>query len=83
VFVQIGDENSHLVRSVLDEVFGSENFVSQILFVKTSGSTSEFGGTLDFIVWFAKNKEMMKFRRLYLRKAPGGVGGSGYTALRS
>ena len=45
VFVQIGDENVHLVRSLMDEVFGSENFVSQIAFKTTSGAGSFAGGT--------------------------------------
>ena len=45
VFVQIGDENVHLVRSVMDEVFGSEDFCGQISFVKTSGAGSPSGGT--------------------------------------
>src|SRR3954468_19035432 len=42
VFIQIGDENVHIVRSVLDEVFGSENFVAQITFRKTGGTTGAF-----------------------------------------
>ena len=45
VFVQIGDENVHLVRSLMDEVFGSENFVSLITFKTTSGAGSFAGGT--------------------------------------
>ena len=80
-FIQIGDENSHLVRSLLDEVFGPENFFSQITFVKTSGSTSEFGGTADLVLWYAKDKASMKFRQLFLSKRTGGVGGSGYTRV--
>jgi adenine-specific DNA-methyltransferase len=49
IFVQIGDENVHLVRCVLDEVFGSDNFVAQITFAKTTSSTREYiGGTCDF-----------------------------------
>jgi adenine-specific DNA-methyltransferase len=69
VFVQIGDENVHLVRSIMDEVFGSENFVAQIYFVTTSGRQE---GTLDrlgnYILWFAKDLEQVKFRRLFLEK---------------
>jgi adenine-specific DNA-methyltransferase len=80
-FVQIGDENMHLVRSLLDEVFGSTNFFSQITFLKTSSSTSEFGGTSDAVLWYAKNREEMKYRQLYYRKTTGGVGGSGYTRV--
>src|SRR5690606_6482824 len=65
VFVQIGDENVHLVRSLLDEVFSPENFVSLITYTKTAGQTSDFlPGTSDFIVWYAKDKEKAKYRRL-------------------
>ena len=86
-FVQIGDENVHLVRSLMDEVFGSENFVSQIVFKTTSGAGSFAGGTNvlasvnDHIVWFAKNIESVKYRQLYLAKGSGGAGGSGYNRI--
>lgn len=61
-FVQIGDENVHLVRSLMDEVFGSENFVSQIVFKKTAGATSRYiSPTADHIVWFAKNIDRMRY----------------------
>ena len=63
-FVQIGDENVHLVRCVLDEVFGSENFVSQIAFVTTSGFTqaSALGRNGDYLLWFARNLTILKAR---------------------
>jgi len=78
-FVQIGDENVHLVRSVMDEVFGSENFVSQIAYSKTAGATSEFlGGTIDYIIWYAKCREITKFRQIYLDKELGGAGAAKY-----
>ena len=80
-FVQIGDENVHLVRSLLDEVFGAGSFFSQITFLKTSGSTSEFGGTADTVLWYAKDRERVKYRQLYHRKSTGGLGGSGYTRV--
>ncbi len=55
VFVQIGDENIHLVRALLDEVFGLDNFVAQMTYKKTAGATSEFvGGIVDYILWYAK-----------------------------
>jgi len=87
VFVQIGDENVHLVRSVLDEVFGSQNFVSLITMKKTSGAGSPSGGTdvlasvCDYLVWYAKNKETIKYRRLYLTKEFGEEGASQYGLL--
>jgi len=66
VFVQIGDENVHLVRSVMDEVFGSENFSSQIVFRKTTGKGSQLlDNTYDTILWFAKDKGVVKYRPVY------------------
>lgn len=71
IFVQIGDENVHLVRSILDEVFGSENFVSQILYRRGGFQTSEFiANTYDYILWFAKNKESMKVRKVFIQINP-------------
>jgi adenine-specific DNA-methyltransferase len=82
VFVQIGDENVHLVRSVLDEVFGSENFVAQITFAKTSGSTRDFiGGTCDFLLFYAKAKEHLKFRTPYIEKTAQSEAGGPYSLL--
>ena len=79
VFVQIGDENVHLVRNVMDEVFGSENFVSQIAFAKTSGFSSDFVSNIcDEILWYAKGKETCKFRSLYGEKREGESGASKY-----
>jgi len=67
VFVQIGDENVHLVRALLDEVFGSENLVSQILYRRAGFQTGEqIANTFDYILWFAKSKEALKFRPLYV-----------------
>lgn len=66
VFVQIGDENVHLVRSLLDEVFGSENFVSQIVFRKTTGKGGQLlDNTYDVILWFARERDQLKYRPVY------------------
>lgn len=69
LFMQIGDENVHLVRNVMDEVFGSENFCSLITVRKTLplGSVG-LGGVSDYIIWYAKNKEHYKYRQLYVEK---------------
>ena len=71
-FMQIGDENLHLVRCVMDEVFGSENFVSVIPFRKKlmplGSSTIE--GMCDFIVWYSKDIEKLKYRPLYRETQP-------------
>lgn len=68
-FVQISDENIHLVRSVMDEVFGSENFVSLISFVTTSGFDSvTLARNGDYILWYSKDSTKVKFRKLYTEK---------------
>ncbi len=70
IFVQIGDENVHRVRALMDEVFGVENQVNLIVFQKTSSSTSGYlGNVADYLVWYAKSKETLKFRDpLYEKK---------------
>lgn len=69
IFVQIGDENVHRVRAVMDEVFGDGNFVSQIMVWKTSSQTSShLSTTTDIILWYSKNREECKFRRPYTEK---------------
>lgn len=65
-FVQIGDENAHRVRALMDEVFGEDNFVSQIITKKSGGMGEAYIDNIaDYIVWFAKSKPKMKFRQLY------------------
>jgi adenine-specific DNA-methyltransferase len=82
IFVQIGDENVHRVRGVLDEVFDSKNFVSQITFKKTGGqSSTEIAGVTDHLLWYAKNLERLKFRQTYFDKEPGEEGAKQYTWL--
>jgi adenine-specific DNA-methyltransferase len=69
LFVQIGDENVHRIRAVMDEVFGETNFAAQISVNKTSGlGATLLAGTQDFILWYAKCKSAAKFRRLYTDK---------------
>jgi adenine-specific DNA-methyltransferase len=63
IFVQIGDENVHLVRALMDEIFGKSNFISEIAFQKTGGfAPSGVSNVIDFIVWFAKDKSVIKLR---------------------
>jgi adenine-specific DNA-methyltransferase len=79
-FVQIGDENVHLVRSLMDEVFGRENFVSQIVFTKTGGFSSEgLDGVYDVLLWYARSASNLKYRQLYDAKIYGSQGTTGYT----
>lgn len=80
VFVQISDENIHHVRELLDEVFGPENFISQIAFTKTSSQTSNFiPSVADYLLWYAKDRTAAKFRELFAPKAIGGRAGAQYT----
>jgi len=70
IFVQISDENIHLVRILLDEVFGRENFVSVITFVKTSGMFPKYLPSVsDYILWYANKKDRMKYRQLFVERA--------------
>ena len=83
VFVQIGQDNCHLIRSLLDEVFGTENFISQIIFSKTASATSEFlSGTYDVLVFYAKSREHLKYRQPLTVKQIGGAGGGAYKRVR-
>ena len=77
VFVQIGDENVHLVRNVLDEVFGPENFIAQIAFAKTTGFASDYiDNVCDHLIWYGKSIEHTKVRKLYREKTQGEAGAS-------
>ena len=69
IFVQIGDENVHRVRALMDEVFGEGNFVAQITFrVKSPLAVSDLARTTDFIIWYAKHQPLMKFRQARSKK---------------
>jgi adenine-specific DNA-methyltransferase len=74
VFLQIGDGNVHLARCVLDEVFGSENFVGLITFSKTSSATTDLlPGTADYLLWYGKTRGgSVKYRDLYSMKPTSG-----------
>jgi adenine-specific DNA-methyltransferase len=74
IFVQIGDENVHRVRAVLDEVFGAENFVSMIAFTKGAtglGSSDRLPARVDYILWYARRSDHQKFRQLYTIRRSG------------
>jgi adenine-specific DNA-methyltransferase len=69
VFVQISDENVHHVREICDEIFGAENFISQIMFQKTSYQETKFlAGVGDILIWYGKDKNKTKTRKLFQRK---------------
>ena len=83
IFVQIGDENVHRVRAVMDEVFSESNFIGQISFAKTSGYATNFlTGVCDYILWYGKNKQAAKFRQPLNRKEAGESGATKYNRIR-
>ncbi|MES2226537.1 MAG: site-specific DNA-methyltransferase [Pseudomonadota bacterium] len=83
VFVQISDENLHHVREVMDEVFGGANAVSLISFKKTGGQSSTLlPGVCDYLLWYAKDKQRVKYNELFFQKTPGEVGAKQYNWLR-
>ena len=88
VFVQIGDENVHLVRNLMDEVFGSANFISDIVLKTTSGAGSPSGGTLtlagvhDYVIWYGRDIAAVKYRQLYGSKSAEEGGGGLYRRVR-
>ena len=69
IFVQIGDENVHRVRALLDEVFGEANVVSEIVIQKTYGfSTDAISNVSDYVLWYAKRRDSLKARPIYREK---------------
>lgn len=69
IFVQIGKENPHIVRDLLDEVFGKNNFISEIVFRKTGGQSNDLiAVNFDTILWYAKSKEDVRYTQLYIQK---------------
>ena len=78
IFVQIGDENVHRVRALMDEVLGEENHISTIVVQKTGGqSTDLLASIADFVLWFAKDATSVKYRQLHYQKVAGEGHGSG------
>jgi adenine-specific DNA-methyltransferase len=84
LYVQIGDENVHRLRLLLDEVFGAENTISMITFVKTGGLTQDFiNNKCDYILWYAKDRRLTKARPIFSMKIKGEDGGTKYTGLET
>lgn len=72
IFVQIGDGNMHRVRALMDEIFGDDNFVSEISFKTSSGfETTLIANVHDRILWYSKNKQSTKYRQIFLSKSTG------------
>ncbi|HPT49737.1 MAG TPA: site-specific DNA-methyltransferase [Accumulibacter sp.] len=83
IFVQIGDENVHRVRAVMEEVFGETNFVSQIAFQTTTGrANATLAAASNYLLWFAKNADTLKFRSPLLPKSSGASTEQVYRLIR-
>jgi len=79
IFVQIGDENVHRVRVVMDEIFGEDNFISQVTFKKSSSATERYlSSTSDYLLWFGKKADRTKYRTIKAERVAGGDGGEAY-----
>jgi adenine-specific DNA-methyltransferase len=84
IFVQIGDENVHRVRAVMDEVFGEDNRIAEIIVTKTTSATAKYlAETCDFVLWYAKSAEVAKYRHLFSTKEAGQAGASLYNRVQS
>jgi adenine-specific DNA-methyltransferase len=83
IFLQIGDENVHRVRAVMEEVFGETNFVSQIAFQTTTGrANATLAAASNYLLWFAKNADTLKFRAPLLPKSSGASTEQVYRLIR-
>src|SRR5262245_61887257 len=83
IFVQIGDENVHRVRAVMDEVFGEDNLISQIAFRTTTGRAGEFlPAASHYLLWFARDNEKCQYRSVFQDKAAGSSTEQVYSLLR-
>ncbi|MCZ2153046.1 MAG: hypothetical protein LC114_03925, partial [Bryobacterales bacterium] len=82
IFVQIGDENVHRVRALMDEVFGENGFVSMIQVQKTGSQASNLlASTVDFVIWYARNKPFVKYRQIYQERVAGHVSSDRYDQI--
>jgi adenine-specific DNA-methyltransferase len=84
IFMQIGDENVHLVRCLLDEVFGAQNFVVLISYRRLGMMVGEdIQGSTHFLIWYAKDRERLKSRKVFNRQVAGAASGDHYTQIES
>jgi len=82
IFVQIGDENVHRVRALMDEVFGDENFISQIDYRTSIGLGAEhLDNVSNFLIWYGKQKTTLKYRPLFKQLNRGEAGATRYNTL--
>jgi adenine-specific DNA-methyltransferase len=79
IFVQIGDENVHRVRGLMDEVFGENNYQNTIYFTTTGGfSTTGLSRTGDYVIWYSRNSSLIKHRKILVSKKGADEEGSAY-----
>ena len=84
IFLQISDQNMSRAREILEEVFGAENFVTTVVFQKTSSeSTNTLPNTADYLLWACKDITKIKYYPLFSEKNPGGKGAKQYVHVRS
>ena len=84
IFVQIGDENVHRIRALMDEIFGDQNFFSLITLKKLSPlGTGGMANVTDYVIWYAKSKGSIKFRPIFDMKAKGSESRYDYAELPS
>ncbi len=84
IFVQIGDENVHRVRALMDEVFGADNFVSVITVKKTAVQTDlAISSVADYIIWFCRSRDRIKYRTPFVSKLVGELGSEQYKWIRN
>ncbi|MGB8644721.1 MAG: site-specific DNA-methyltransferase [Anaerolineae bacterium] len=84
VFVQISDENVHRVRMLMDEVFGADNFTSLISYqTSVSAGARTLDKVSDYVIWYAKNKDAIKFRNLFRALTPGEEGATRFNKIES
>lgn len=82
IFVQIGDENVHRVRMLMDEVFGEDNFICLIQVQKTGSQAGNLlSVTVDFIIWYGKNKNFITYHQIYENRIAGNLSSDRYDQI--
>ena len=84
VFLQIGEENVHRVHALLDEIFGSSNRMSAVSYRTSVGLSGEYmDNVTNYIIWYARSRDQVKYRPLYKELAPGEAGASRYLTVET
>lgn len=81
-FVQISDQNVHHVRELMDDIFGTQNFVCLVAFKTTGGQAEHLLATVsDYLIWYARDRDKIKYHQLFLARSPDDEGGDRYNRL--